>query len=141
MQRSMEEAMLSAPVPTRPSTDILYPAMKATVRQTGTEEEFGEPVTSTQHVLAPRGASKIEMEACQLQKLLESLEIHMIHDVQKKINQEMTLVTSERARQESSLPTELWKHRVMQENFSVLQPQIVETVVQRLMESYQESDT
>ncbi|KAM6207430.1 coiled-coil domain-containing protein 162-like [Sarcoramphus papa] len=122
-------------------TDILYPAMKAIVRQTGTEEEFGEPVTSTQHVLPPRGASEIEMKVYQLQKLLESLEIHMIHDVQKKINQEMTLVTSERARQESSLPTELWKHRVMQENFSVVRPQIVETFVQKLMENYQESDT
>ncbi|XP_009324699.1 PREDICTED: coiled-coil domain-containing protein 162-like [Pygoscelis adeliae] len=121
--------------------DILYPAMKAIVRQTGTEEGFGEPVTSTQHVLPPRGASEIEMKVYQLQKLLESLEIHMIHDVQKKINQEMTLVTSERARQDSSLPTELWKHRVMQENFSVVRPQIVETFVQRLMENYQESDT
>ncbi|NXC73890.1 CC162 protein, partial [Anhinga anhinga] len=121
--------------------DILYPAMKAIVRQTGTEEEFGEPVTSIQHILPPRGASEIEMKVYQLQKLLESLEIHMIHDVQKKINWEMTLVTSERARQESSLPTELWKHRVMQENFSVVQPQIVETFVQRLMENYQESDT
>ncbi|XP_074720687.1 coiled-coil domain-containing protein 162-like [Strix uralensis] len=121
--------------------DILYPAMKAIVRQMGTKEEFGEPVTSTQHILALRGASEIKMKAYQLQKLLESLEIHMIHDVQKKINQEITLVTSERARQESSLPTELWKHRVMQENFSVVRPQIVETFVQRLMENYQESDT
>ncbi|XP_074676652.1 coiled-coil domain-containing protein 162-like [Strix aluco] len=120
--------------------DILYPAMKAIVRQMGTKEEFGEPVTSTQHILAPRGASEIKMKAYQLQKLLESLEIHMIHDVQK-INQEITLVTSERARQESSLPTELWKHRVMQENFSVVRPQIVETFAQRLMENYQESDT
>ncbi|XP_054675028.1 uncharacterized protein LOC129203961 isoform X2 [Grus americana] len=122
-------------------TDILCPAMRAIVRRIGTEEEFGEPVTSTQHVLPPRGASEIEMKVYQLQRLLESLEIHMIHDVQKKINQEMTLVTSERARQESSLPTELWKHRVMQENFSVVRPQIVETFVQRLMENYQESDT
>uniref|UniRef100_A0A8D0FDL1 Coiled-coil domain-containing protein 162 n=1 Tax=Strix occidentalis caurina TaxID=311401 RepID=A0A8D0FDL1_STROC len=122
-------------------TDILYPAMKAIVRQMGTKEESGEPVTSTQHILAPRGASEIKMKAYQLQKLLESLEIHMIHDVQKKINQEITLGTSERARQESSLPTELWKHRVMQENFSVVRPQIVETFVQRLMENYQESDT
>ncbi|XP_059687594.1 coiled-coil domain-containing protein 162-like [Gavia stellata] len=121
--------------------EILYPAMKAIVRQMGTEEEFGKPVTSTQHILPPRGASEIEMKVYQLQKLLESLEIHMIHDVQKKINQEMTLVTSERARQESSLPTELWKHRVMQENFSVVRPQIAETFVQRLMENYQESDT
>ncbi|XP_009461638.1 PREDICTED: coiled-coil domain-containing protein 162-like [Nipponia nippon] len=122
-------------------TDILYPAMKAIVRQTGTEEELGEPVTSTQHVLPPRGASEMEMKVYRLQKLLESLEIHMIHDVQKKINQEMTLVTSERVRQESSLPTELCKHRVMQENFSVVQPQIVKAFVQRLMENYQESDT
>ncbi|XP_075353274.1 coiled-coil domain-containing protein 162-like [Mycteria americana] len=120
---------------------ILYPAVKAIVRQVGTEEEFAEPVTSTQRRVPPRGASEIEMKVYQLQKLLENLEMHVIHDAQKKINQEMTLVTSERARQGSSLPTELWKHRVMQENFSVVQPQIVETFVQRLMENYQESDT
>ncbi|NXN38666.1 CC162 protein, partial [Rhinoptilus africanus] len=121
--------------------DILYPAMKAIVRQAGTEEEFGEPIMSTQRILPPRGASEIEMKVHQLRKLLESLEIHMIHDVQKKINQEITLVTSEKARQESNLSTELWKHRVMQENFSVVRPQIAETFVQRLMENYQESDT
>lgn len=40
-----------------------------------------------------------------LQKLLESLEIHMIHDVQKKINKEITLVISEKAREERNLPT------------------------------------
>uniref|UniRef100_A0A8C0IC00 CC162 protein n=1 Tax=Bubo bubo TaxID=30461 RepID=A0A8C0IC00_BUBBB len=111
--------------------DILYPAMKAIVRQMGTQEKFGEPITSTQHILALRGASEIKMKVYRLQKLLESLEIHTIHDVQKKINQEITLVTSER----------LWKHSVMQENFSVVRPQIVETFVQRLMENYQESDT
>uniref|UniRef100_U3IXZ0 Coiled-coil domain containing 162 n=1 Tax=Anas platyrhynchos platyrhynchos TaxID=8840 RepID=U3IXZ0_ANAPP len=121
-------------------TDILHPAMKAIARKMGTEEDFGGPVTSTQHILPPKGASEIEMKVYQIQKLLESLEIHMIHDVQKKIKLEMTLVTSERARQESSLPTELWKHRVMRENFSVVRPQIVETFVQRLMENYQESD-
>ncbi|NXE51096.1 CC162 protein, partial [Casuarius casuarius] len=122
-------------------TDVLYPAIKALARQTGTEDLLGEPVASTQPILppAPRGASEIEMKVFQLRKLLESLEIHMIHDVQK-INQEMTLVTSERARQGSSLPTELWKHEVMQENFSAVQPHIVETFVQKLMENYQESD-
>lgn len=39
------------------------------------------------------------------------------------------------------VPAEQWKHRVKQENFSVLHPQIVETVVQRLMDDHQESDT
>jgi len=40
-----------------------------------------------------------------------------------------------------SIPAELWKHKVMQENFSVVRPQIVETFVQRLMENYEGSDT
>lgn len=48
------------------SADILYPAVKAIVRQTGTEEGFGEPVTSTQHVLPPRGASEIETKVYQV---------------------------------------------------------------------------
>ncbi|EMP38038.1 hypothetical protein UY3_04797 [Chelonia mydas] len=121
-------------------TDILYPAMRAIARHMGTEDEFEGLVTSSQSILPPKGASEIEVKTRQLQKLLESLEIHMIHDAKKKINQEMTLVTSERARAGSGLPTELWKHRVMQENFSVVRPQIVETFVQRLMENYQESD-
>ncbi|CAM4534930.1 unnamed protein product, partial [Caretta caretta] len=112
-------------------TDILYPAMRAIARHMGTEDEFEGLVTSSQSILPPKGL---------LQKLLESLEIHMIHDVKKKINQEMTLVTSERARAGNGLPTELWKHRIMQENFSAVRPQIVETFVQRLMENYQESD-
>ncbi|XP_019375660.1 PREDICTED: transmembrane protein FLJ37396 isoform X2 [Gavialis gangeticus] len=121
-------------------TDILLPAMKTIARRMDIEDEFEELVISSQSILPPKGASEIEIKMCQLQKLLESLEIHMIHDVQRKINQEMTLVTSERAREESGLPTELWKHRVMQENFSVIRPQIVETFVQRLMENSQESD-
>uniref|UniRef100_A0A8B9QKK4 Coiled-coil domain-containing protein 162 n=1 Tax=Apteryx owenii TaxID=8824 RepID=A0A8B9QKK4_APTOW len=112
-------------------TVVLYPAVKALARQAGTEELLGEPVTSTQHTLPPpppRGASEIEMKVFRLRKLLESLEIHMIHDVQKKINQEMTLVTSERAGKGAASPL-LWKHGIMQENFSV-----------KLMENYQESD-
>lgn len=36
---------------------------------------------------------------------MESLEIHMIHDVQKKVNKEITLVISEKAREERNLPT------------------------------------
>ncbi|XP_067402604.1 coiled-coil domain-containing protein 162-like [Emydura macquarii macquarii] len=121
-------------------TDILYPSMRAIARHLGTEEEFEGLVTSSQSILPPKEASEMEIKRWQLQKLLESLEIHMIHNVQKKINQEMTLVTSERTRAGSSLPTELWKHQVMQENFSVVRPQIAETFVQRLMENYQEAD-
>lgn len=48
------------------STDILHPAMKAIARQVGTEEDFGGPVTSTQHILPPKGASEIEMKVYQV---------------------------------------------------------------------------
>lgn len=71
---------------------------------------------------------------------MESLEIHMIHDVQKKVNKEITLVISEKAREERNLPTELWKHRSMQENFSVTRPEMVESFVQMLMANRQETD-
>ncbi|KFO13314.1 Coiled-coil domain-containing protein 162, partial [Balearica regulorum gibbericeps] len=46
-------------------TDILCPAMRAIVRRIDPEEEFVEPVTSTQHILPPRGASEIEMKVYQ----------------------------------------------------------------------------
>lgn len=41
----------------------------------------------------------------QLQKLLESLEIHMIQEVLRKVNREMTLFLSEKSKEESTLPT------------------------------------
>uniref|UniRef100_A0A8C6VCT6 Uncharacterized protein n=1 Tax=Naja naja TaxID=35670 RepID=A0A8C6VCT6_NAJNA len=62
----------------------------------------------------------------------------MIHEVQKKINKEITLVLSEKAREGRHLPTELWKHHSMQEMFSVPRPEIVESFIQRLMEDHQE---
>lgn len=48
------------------STEILHPAMKAMARQMGIEEDFREPVTSTQHVLPPRGVSETEMKVYQV---------------------------------------------------------------------------
>ncbi|KAJ6660255.1 hypothetical protein lerEdw1_017955 [Lerista edwardsae] len=120
--------------------EVLYPALRAIARQMGVEEEFEGFVTTTQCILPPKEASEVEIKSRQLQNLLESLEIHMIHDVQKKINKEMTLVISEKAREERNLPTELWKHHSMQENFSVTRPEIVESFVQRLMENSQETD-
>ncbi|XP_066478824.1 coiled-coil domain-containing protein 162-like [Tiliqua scincoides] len=122
------------------AAEILYPAMRSIAIQMGTEDEFEGFVTTSQCILPPKEASEIEIKSRQLQKLLESLEIHMIHDVQKKINKEMTLVISEKAREERNLPTELWKHHSMQENFTVTRPEIVESFVQRLMENHQETD-
>nr|XP_034379600.1 LOW QUALITY PROTEIN: uncharacterized protein LOC117724113 [Arvicanthis niloticus] len=119
--------------------DIVYPSMKALARQMGKEDEFEELIIRNQSILPPKGASEIEIKSQQLQKLLESLQIHMIQEVLRKVNREMTLFLSEKSKEESTLPTDLWKHQVMKENFSVVRPQIVERFVQRLMENSQDN--
>ena len=48
----------------------------------------------------------------QLLKLLENLECSMISDVRKKLLKGTNLALSERAREESALPTDLWKKPV-----------------------------
>ncbi|XP_054846477.1 coiled-coil domain-containing protein 162-like [Eublepharis macularius] len=122
------------------NAEILYPAIRSVAIHMGLEDEFEGFGTTSQYIFPFKDASEVELKTHQLQKLLESLEIHMIHDVQKKINKEMTLVISEKAREERNLPTELWKHCSMQENFSVARPEIVESFIQRLMENHQETD-
>ncbi|XP_076408505.1 uncharacterized protein LOC102904867 isoform X1 [Peromyscus maniculatus bairdii] len=119
--------------------DIFYPSMKALARQMGKEDEFEGLMIRSQSILPPKGASEIEIKTQQLQKLLESLEIHMIQEVLRKVNREITLLLSEKSKEESTLPTDLWKHQVMKENFSVVRPQIVERFVQRLMEKSQDN--
>nr|XP_044613213.1 uncharacterized protein LOC106829732 isoform X1 [Equus asinus] len=119
-------------------TDILYPSMKAIARRMGREDEFEGLIISSQTILPPKGASEIEIKTQQLQKLLENLEIHMILEVLRKVNREISLVVSEKSKEQSTLPTDLWKHQVMKENFSVIRPQIVEKFIQRLMENHQD---
>ncbi|KAI4567302.1 hypothetical protein MJG53_008880 [Ovis ammon polii x Ovis aries] len=118
--------------------DILYPSMKAIARRMGKEDEFEEILITSQSILPPKGASEIEIKTQQLQKLLENLEIHMIQEVLRKVNREKTLVVSEKSKEQHTLPTDLWKHQVMEENFSIIRPQIVENFVQRLLENYQD---
>ncbi|XP_060609133.2 coiled-coil domain-containing protein 162-like [Anolis sagrei] len=121
--------------------EVLCPAMRSLARRRGIEVEFEGFGATSQSVFPLKEASQVEIKTYQLQKLLESLEVHMIHDVQKKVNKEITLVISEKARQERNLPTELWKHHSMQEIFSVTRPEIVESFIQRLMENHQETET
>ncbi|XP_053568079.1 coiled-coil domain-containing protein 162-like [Bombina bombina] len=119
--------------------DIFYPTMKAIARQMGQEEEYEGLTMRSQVVLPPKGASEVEIRVRQLEKLLESFEGHMIYEVQKKVARELTLVISERAREERGLPTELWKQPVMKESYSPVRPQIVEKFVQSLMSENMES--
>ncbi|XP_077158407.1 uncharacterized protein LOC143819972 isoform X3 [Paroedura picta] len=120
--------------------EILYPALRSVAIRMGLEDEFEGFITTSQCIFPLKQAPEAELKTQQLKQILESLEIHMIHDVQKKINKELTLVISEKAREERNLPTELWKHHSMQENFSITRPEIIESFTQRLMENYQETD-
>ncbi|XP_048348944.1 uncharacterized protein LOC125430762 isoform X3 [Sphaerodactylus townsendi] len=122
------------------NAEIFYPAIRSVAIHMGIEDEFEEFVTTSQCICPLKEVSEVELKTKQLKNLLESLEIHMIHDVQKKINKELTLVISEKAREERNLPTELWKHHSMQESFSVTRPEIVESFIQRLMENHKETD-
>ncbi|XP_030051526.1 uncharacterized protein LOC115465264 [Microcaecilia unicolor] len=120
--------------------EILNPAMKAMARHMGQEVDFDRLGSGAQFALLAQGASEVEIRRRQLQKILESLESHMIHEVQKKLAKEMTLVISERAKAGQGLPTELWKAPCMKESFSLARPQILEKFVQRLMEESQHRD-
>ena len=50
----------------------------------------------------------------------------MMNDTLKRLKRERTLVLSERLREESSLPTDLWKKQQFTENFSVLRQHILD---------------
>ena len=69
-------------------------------------------IADNEPIVAPAGTSEMELRAKQLVQLLEVLELHMIHELQKKVAREHSLVTAERAREEGTLPTDLWKKQV-----------------------------
>ncbi|XP_038656938.1 coiled-coil domain-containing protein 162-like [Scyliorhinus canicula] len=120
--------------------EIMYPAMNVIASRLGIGDEYERMMMENQPLLPPKGTSEVEIKTLQLHKILESMECYLIHVLQKKIAKEMTLVMSERARGEATLPIDVWKHSVMAENFSIVRPQIVENFVQRLKEHSQETD-
>ncbi|XP_060710566.1 coiled-coil domain-containing protein 162-like [Hemiscyllium ocellatum] len=120
--------------------EILYPVLTVITGQIGMEDEYERMMMDNQLLLPPEGTSKAEMKTQQLHKILESMECYMIHELQKKIAKEVTLVMSERARGEATLPIDVWKHSAMTENVLLVRPQIVESFVQKLKEHSQETD-
>ncbi|XP_074517834.1 coiled-coil domain-containing protein 162-like [Sebastes fasciatus] len=120
--------------------EIFYPSMRALAQQMGKERDYEVLISGSQSLLPPPGASEVDVKAWQLHKLLESTECDMIRAVQRKINRELTLVVSERTRQDTGLPTELWKKAPLKYSLSPERPQIVETFIQQLMEGAEEAD-
>ncbi|KAL2098870.1 hypothetical protein ACEWY4_005350 [Coilia grayii] len=69
----------------------------------------------------------------QLLRLLESTECDMIKTVQWKMGKEMTLLLSERARQDTALPTDVWKRGSMKHCPTPERPLVVENFVHQLL--------
>ncbi|KAJ8353263.1 hypothetical protein SKAU_G00208300 [Synaphobranchus kaupii] len=121
-------------------TEIVYPSMRALARQLGREGEYRLPLTDNQPIPPPVGASEADIKAQQLHRLLECTEGDMIMAMQRRMARELNLVISERARQDTGLPTELWKRCSMQHIFSPERPQIMENFIQQLMEGGEETE-
>ncbi|XP_036398053.1 coiled-coil domain-containing protein 162 [Megalops cyprinoides] len=120
--------------------EILYPSMRAVARKLGREDEYGSPLTDTQPVTPPTGASEVDIKTQQLHRLLQCTESDMIIAVQRRIARELNLVISERARQDTGLPTELWKRGPVQHIFSPERPLILENFIQQLMEGGEQAE-
>ncbi|XP_053192243.1 uncharacterized protein si:ch73-242m19.1 [Scomber japonicus] len=120
--------------------EIFYPSMRALALKLGKERDYEVLISGSQSLLPPPGASEVEVKAWQLHRLLESTECDMIRAVQRRISREMTLVVSERTRQDTGLPTELWKKSPVKFSVSPERPLIVESFIQQLMEGAEEAE-
>nr|XP_046268697.1 uncharacterized protein si:ch73-242m19.1 isoform X2 [Scatophagus argus] len=120
--------------------EIFCPSMRALAQQMGKERDYEVLISGSQSLLPPPGASEVDVKAWQLHKLLESTECDMIRAVQRRVDKELTLVLSERTRQDTGLPTELWKKAPLKHSLSPERPQVVEAFVQQLMEGAEEAE-
>ncbi|XP_033180902.1 uncharacterized protein LOC113127098 isoform X2 [Mastacembelus armatus] len=120
--------------------EIFHPSMKALAQHMGKERDYEIFISGRQSLLPPPDASEVDVKVWQLHKLLEITECDMIRAVLGRINRELTLVVSERTRQDTCLPTELWKKTPLKYSLSPERPQIVETFIQQLMEEAEEAE-
>ncbi|XP_053290812.1 coiled-coil domain-containing protein 162 [Pleuronectes platessa] len=114
--------------------EVFHPSMKALARQMGKERDYELLISGSRALLPPAGASETDVKTWQLHTLLEITECDMIRAVQRRLHRELTLVLSERTRQDTCLPTELWKKGSLKHSVSAERPQVVEAFVEQLME-------
>ncbi|XP_042565686.1 uncharacterized protein si:ch73-242m19.1 isoform X2 [Clupea harengus] len=120
--------------------EIQYPSMKALAQYLGTEREYEALLVDGQPLPPPAGATEVELRTWELLRLLESTECDMMKAVQWKMAKEMTLLLSERARQDTALPTDVWKPGSMKHCPTPERPLIVENFVHQLLSGAQDSE-
>ncbi|XP_064633719.1 uncharacterized protein LOC135491668 [Lineus longissimus] len=118
----------------------LFPCLKSIAARHGRADFYDGMAADSETLSPPPGASEIEIKTKQLVKLCESLEVFMITEVRRKLLRELNLVLAERAREESALPTDLWKKPAMKESYTINKPHIAEDFKDLLMAEVQEEE-
>lgn len=110
--------------------EVLVPVLKYLVRKNDTKSFYDNLVDFKQPILLPQNVSELESKIKQLLRLFEKLELSMIDETVQRIQKELKLVLSERARDENTLTTDLWKKTVMKEEFTINKPHIANEFAQ-----------
>jgi hypothetical protein len=105
--------------------EILVPVLKILVKNPEVRETYENIVDFKQPVLLPQEVSELESKMKQIIRLLEKMDLSMIHEVTLRIQKELKLVLAERGREESTLTTDLWKKSIMKEEFTINKPHIM----------------
>ncbi|XP_077975931.1 uncharacterized protein LOC120340906 isoform X2 [Styela clava] len=115
------------------AAEVYFPVLQTIARDMGMLDYYDDIISEEEMVSPPPGAPEITIRARQVIQLLEALECRMLKDVRRRVSQEMSLVLAERSREETALPTDLWKKASIRETFTVNRPNIVEDFLHGLM--------
>ena len=114
-------------------SEVLQAVYKHIASKMGTVEDIDvAAITDSDMWELPYNTTEYEVKSRQMVRLLENIECIMIHECVRKISREHTLVVAERAREDQTLPTDLWKKASMKENFTLPRPHIVEEFIEDL---------
>lgn len=113
--------------------EVLVPVLKYLVRKNDAKDFYDNLVDFKQPILLPQNVSELESKIKQLLRLFEKLELSMIDETVQRVQKELKLVLSERARDENTLTTDLWKKTVMKEEFTINKPHIANEFFQSFL--------
>ena len=115
--------------------EVLHGIYTQIASKTGQADKYlkASSLGEDEELEAPENTTEYEIVTRQLVRLLENLECIMIQGCIRKVSREQTLVVSERNRDDSTLPTDLWKKGNMKENFTTSRPEITVRIAEQLL--------
>lgn len=102
------------------------PVLKVLIKKPEVREMYENMVDFKQPIILPPDVSDYESKLKQITRLLEKLEMTMIEETYQRVQKEEKLVQAERAREESTITSDLWKKAIMKEEFTINKPHIAD---------------